>query len=92
MVITTIGRSPGVCVTGFDTETVVKDQKVNVKQSYTLDVTKETKIISGELIELTCGASSIKLEKSGTITITGKQFDFKASGPVNIKGKKIDLN
>lgn len=79
-------------VTGFDTETVVKDQKVNVKQSYTLDVTKETKIISGELIELTCGASSIKLEKSGTITITGKQFDFKASGPVNIKGKKIDLN
>ncbi|HCD1256235.1 TPA: type VI secretion system tip protein VgrG [Citrobacter amalonaticus] len=79
-------------ITGFDTETVVKDQKVNVKQSYTLDVSKETKIISGELIELTCGASSIKLEKSGTITITGKQFDFKASGPVNIKGKKIDLN
>lgn len=79
-------------VTGFDTETVVKDQKVNVKQSYTLDVTKETKIISGELIELTCGASSIKLEKSGKITITGTEFDFTAGGQVNIKGKDVFIN
>ncbi len=79
-------------ITGSDTETVVKDQKINVKQSYTLDVTKETKIISGELIELTCGASSIKMESGGKITITGTEFEFIASGPANIKGKDVFIN
>ncbi|HAV1239610.1 TPA: type VI secretion system tip protein VgrG [Salmonella enterica] len=79
-------------VTGNDTETVVKDQKVNVNKSYTLTVTKETKIISGELIELTCGACSIKMEQSGTITITGTKFDFVASGPASIKGKDVFIN
>ncbi|EFE05989.1 type VI secretion system tip protein VgrG [Citrobacter youngae] len=79
-------------VTGNDTETVVKDQNITVNQNYTLNVHKITQIISGDLIELTCGVSSIKMEKSGKITITGTEFDFTANGLVNIKGKKIDLN
>ncbi|EKW1657241.1 type VI secretion system tip protein TssI/VgrG [Citrobacter freundii] len=81
-----------ITVTGNDTETVIKDQKVNVKQSYTLDVTKETKIISGDLIELTCGACSIKMEKSGKVTISGTEFDFTAGGPVHINGKDVFIN
>ncbi|MGK9174214.1 type VI secretion system tip protein VgrG [Yokenella regensburgei] len=81
-----------ITVTGNDTETVIKDQNVNVKQSYTLDVTRETKVISGDLIELVCGACSIKMEKSGKVTITGTEFDFTAGGPVHINGKDVFIN
>lgn len=79
-------------VTGFDTETVVKDQKVSVKQSYTLDVANITTIKSGDKIELICGKSSITLESSGKITISGQEFDFTAGGPANIKGKDVFIN
>ncbi|MDU3157834.1 MAG: hypothetical protein E7B34_19650 [Hafnia alvei] len=79
-------------VTGFDTETVVKDQKVSVKQSYTLDVANITSIKSGDKIELICGKSSITLESSGKITISGQEFDFTAGGPANIKGKDVFIN
>lgn len=79
-------------VTGNDTETVVKDQNITAKQNYTLNVVKITQIISGDLIELTCGVSSIKMEKSGKITITGTEFDFTANGPANIKGKDVFIN
>ena len=79
-------------VTGFDTETVVKDQKVSVKQSYTLDVANITTIKSGDKIELICGKSSITLESNGKITISGQEFDFTAGGPANIKGKDVFIN
>ena len=81
-------------VTGNDTEEVVKNQKIKVGEDYELRVTQNTKILSKESIELTCGdnACSIKMDKSGKVTITGSVFDFKATGLVNLKGKKIDLN
>ncbi|MFU2146156.1 type VI secretion system tip protein VgrG [Hafnia paralvei] len=81
-------------VTGNDTEEVIKKQKINIGEDYELKVTQNTKILSKESIELTCGdnACSIKMEKSGKVTITGSVFDFKATGLVIVKGKKIDLN
>ncbi|WP_258967188.1 hypothetical protein [Scandinavium manionii] len=44
------------------------------------------------MIELTCGQSSIKMNKDGKVTITGTEFVFAASGQVNIIGKDVDLN
>lgn len=60
----------------------MKDQKVYVKQSYTLNTTQKTNIISGELIKLTCGASSIKMESGGKVTISGTEFEFTAGSPI----------
>ncbi|MDX7989337.1 VgrG, partial [Xenorhabdus sp. 12] len=49
-------------------------------------------ITAGEVIELTCGASTLRMDSSGKITIQGTEFKFEASGPVQITGKDIDLN
>lgn len=87
-----VGGNQTVTITGKDTETVVEDQSVTVQKSYTLNVTDATKIISGKSIELICGSCSLKMEQSGTVTITGLKFNFTASGPVEIKGKDVDIN
>ncbi|EEM8095968.1 type VI secretion system tip protein VgrG [Salmonella enterica] len=87
-----IGGNQTTTITGKDTETVTEDQNVTVKKSYKLDVTDDTKIISGKSIELICGPCSIKMEQSGTVTITGLKFNFTANGPVEIKGEDVDIN
>ncbi|EYF02510.1 type VI secretion system tip protein TssI/VgrG [Chondromyces apiculatus] len=45
-----------------------------------------------ERLEITVGEASITLDKSGKVEIKGVEFEFKASGEVNVKGKKINLN
>lgn len=87
-----VGGNQTTKVTGKDTETVTEDQNVTVKKSYKLDVADDTKIISGKSIELICGPCSIKMEQSGTVTITGLKFNFTANGPVEIKGEDVDIN
>ncbi|MCX9019714.1 type VI secretion system Vgr family protein [Citrobacter portucalensis] len=87
-----IGGNQTTTITGQDTETVTEDQNVTVKKSYKLDVADDTKIISGKSIELICGPCSIKMEQSGTVTITGLKFNFTANGPVEIKGEDVDIN
>ncbi|MDX7987851.1 VgrG, partial [Xenorhabdus sp. 12] len=49
-------------------------------------------ITAGDVIELKCGASTLRMDSSGKITIQGTEFKFEASGPVQITGKDIDLN
>ncbi|WP_234096499.1 type VI secretion system Vgr family protein [Citrobacter portucalensis] len=87
-----VGGNQTTKVTGKDTETVTEDQNVTVKKSYKLDVADDTKIISGKSIELICGPCSIKMEQSGTVTITGLKFNFTANGPVEIQGEDVDIN
>lgn len=87
-----VGGNQTTKVTGKDTETVTEDQNVTVKKSYKLDVADDTKIISGKSIELICSPCSIKMEQSGTVTITGLKFNFTANGPVEIKGEDVDIN
>ncbi len=87
-----VGGNQTTTITGSDTETVTKDQSITVQKSYKLDVADDTKIISGKSIELICGACSIKMEQSGTVTISGLKFDFTANGPVAIKGEDVDIN
>lgn len=87
-----VGGDQTTTITGKDTETVVKDQTIAVKENYTLDVAHITTIKSGDKIQLTCGQSSITLEKGGKVTISGTEFDFTAGGPVHINGKDVFIN
>lgn len=57
---------------------------VTVGKSFTLS--------AGEVIELRCGASVLRMDSSGKVTIQGTEFLFEASGPVQISGNDIDLN
>ena len=87
-----VGGNQKTVITGEDNETVNKSQKIKVEQDYTLDVGHATQIKSMDKIELICGSSSITLENSGKVTIKGTEFEFTASGPVEIKGKDVDIN
>lgn len=57
---------------------------VTVGKSFTLS--------AGDVIELRCGASVLRMDSSGKVTIQGTEFLFEASGPVQISGNDIDLN
>lgn len=87
-----VGGDQKTVITGEDNEMVKKSQKIKVEQNYTLDVDHVTQIKSVDKIELICGSSSITLENSGKVTIKGTEFEFTASGPVEIKGKDVDIN
>jgi type VI secretion system secreted protein VgrG len=65
-------------------DTTAMNHGVNAGKSYSLD--------AGEVIELRCGKSVLRLDKDGKVTIQGTEFLFDASGPVQINGKDIDLN
>jgi len=71
---------------------VAFDQTEFVGMSKSVDVVNSLKVSAGEVIELICGQSSIKMNKDGKVTITGTEFVFSASGQVNIIGKDVDLN
>ena len=94
----TVGGAYAVTVGGMMATTVALVQTENVGISKTVNV--------GSKIEIVCGSSSIVLEKSGKIAITGTeitvngtQIVIAASGPaelhgatVKITGDPIDLN
>ena len=45
-----------------------------------------------ERLEITVGQAKLVIDKSGKVELTGVEFDFTASGPVQINGSTIDLN
>jgi hypothetical protein len=45
-----------------------------------------------ERFEITVGSAKLVIDKSGKVELTGVEFDFTASGPVQINGSIIDLN
>ena len=49
-------------------------------------------LTAGDVIELRCGASVLRMDSAGHVTINGTQFSFEASGPVQITGKDVDIN
>lgn len=49
-------------------------------------------VTSATSITFSCGASSITMDASGVITISGTAFDFSAMGPVRINGMPVDVN
>ncbi|MDX7998184.1 type VI secretion system tip protein VgrG [Xenorhabdus sp. Reich] len=80
----TVGAAMNTAVAFSQSEQVGAHKSVTVKN--TLSIT------AGDVIELKCGASTLRMDSSGKITIQGTEFKFEASGPVQITGKDIDLN
>ncbi|OTA14690.1 hypothetical protein Xbed_03655 [Xenorhabdus beddingii] len=87
-------------VTLNSTETVHAVRKLITGKDYLIEVgahkaetiTNTLSISAGDVIELKCGASVLRMDSSGKITLQGSEFKFEASGPVQITGKDIDLN
>ncbi|MCW2255253.1 type VI secretion system secreted protein VgrG [Providencia alcalifaciens] len=67
-----------------NTETVGQHKKISVKNTLSIDV--------GDVIELRCGKSVLRMDSAGHVTINGHEFNFEATGPVQITGKDVDLN
>ena len=77
-----------------------KDRSLSVGDDYSLDVGKKISINAGDEIVLSTGKASITMKKDGTIVISGKDINIKASGAFSgkasknivLKGKKILQN
>ncbi|HAQ24610.1 MAG TPA: type VI secretion system tip protein VgrG [Pseudomonas sp.] len=85
---------------GLHMNTVVGvNQTTNVGKSYNLGVgaasggesTSEIRM-DAESITLQVGKAVMVLKSDGSVLINGTQFNFEASGPVQISGNDIDLN
>ncbi|WP_306534997.1 type VI secretion system tip protein TssI/VgrG [Geobacter sp.] len=77
-----------------------KDLSIEVKNNETKTVGtaivnhagKTATISAGEQLKLVCGASSIVLDKSGTIVIHGKEVFATGTGSLHLDGKPIKMN
>ncbi|EJT84598.1 ImpA family type VI secretion-associated protein [Pseudomonas putida S11] len=49
-------------------------------------------ITAGDELSITVGKASLVMKSDGTVLINGSNFDFSATGPVQINGKDVDLN
>ncbi|MGJ0635964.1 type VI secretion system tip protein TssI/VgrG [Xenorhabdus bovienii] len=87
-------------VTLNSTETVKEVRKLITGKDYIIEVgahkaetiTNTLAINVGDVIELRCGLSVLRMDSAGRITLQGSEFKFEASGAVQITGKDIDLN
>ncbi|NHZ83964.1 type VI secretion system tip protein VgrG [Massilia sp. CCM 8695] len=55
-------------------------------------VGKKISISAGDELEITVGKASLVMKADGSVIINGTQFNFEASGPVQISGKDVDIN
>ncbi|WP_416777120.1 type VI secretion system Vgr family protein [Xenorhabdus budapestensis] len=80
----TVGSSMNTTVTASQTEQVGLHKSVIVGNTLSVQ--------AGDVIELKCGKSVLRMDSAGRITLQGSELKFEASGPVQITGKDIDLN
>ena len=87
----TIGSSYSTTVGGRMDLTVGGElvSKIETALSEQVGTTKTVRI--GTKLEIICGSSRLIMEKSGRITLEGKEFVFNANGPVGIKGKSMRM-
>lgn len=96
----TVGLLKSVTVGGAYQTTVVGEMNTTVALAQTEEVgLLKSVTVGGPLtvssttsITFTCGASSITMDASGVVTISGTAFDFSAKGPVQINGMPVDIN
>jgi type VI secretion system secreted protein VgrG len=95
-----VGESRSVMVGQNETVTVALAQALTagVAQAFSagasqaLSAGATINLTAGSKITFTCGASSMTLDSGGKVTISGTEFDFSASGHVQVNGSVIDLN
>jgi type VI secretion system secreted protein VgrG len=73
---------------------ITSEDALTVSATKDLSVTGEAKALieAADEITIKCGSAKIVLKKSGDIAITGGKIDIKGSGPVNVKGAKVNNN
>jgi type VI secretion system secreted protein VgrG len=88
----TMGLGYQVTVGAAMNTSVVLSQTEQVGLFKRTDVGKTIKFTAGDSITLEVGKSKLVMNSDGTVTLNGVQFEFTASGPVQINGNDIDLN
>ncbi|CDH26790.1 type VI secretion system tip protein TssI/VgrG [Xenorhabdus bovienii] len=81
-------------------ETVEKNQTINVYEhkeedigiTHTHTVGESLAITVGDVIELRCGSSCLRMDKFGNVTLQGTKFLFDAADAIQISAQDIDLN
>ncbi|MEX6158718.1 type VI secretion system Vgr family protein [Providencia manganoxydans] len=79
-------------VKGNRTENIDQNNTETVGQNKTINVGDQLSINVGSVIELRCGASVLRMDSAGRVTINGVKFNFEASEHVQITGKDVDIN
>lgn len=79
-----VGKDYSVSVKGEHSELAEKDRKIETKKNLVID--------AGESITIRVGKSKITMDKSGVITIEGKELNIKTSGDTVIKAKNVKTN
>ncbi|MCC4607790.1 type VI secretion system tip protein VgrG [Xanthomonas campestris pv. zinniae] len=72
--------------------TVGQSQTTKVGENWSQTTGKVIRIEAGDSIELVCGASVLRMEKGGQITVNGKEIDVVGTKHIGLDSKRIDLN
>ncbi|MES9941155.1 MAG: type VI secretion system tip protein TssI/VgrG [Candidatus Thiodiazotropha sp. 6PLUC2] len=96
-----VGGDSGNSVGGDLSEEVDGEKKSQINGNYTIDTNAEYKLEAASKIELKTGASSISMDSSGKIEVSGTDVTFKtaagkvhidAGGIITIKGTMVKIN
>ena len=88
----TIGAGYQVSVGAAMNTTVGLSQSEQVGIHKSVIVGNRFNITAGDELSITVGKASLVMKSDGTVLINGSNFDFSATGPVQINGKDVDLN
>ena len=73
-------------------ENVGASENISIAENQTIQVGNTQKVYVGDLISITCGASSLKMYADGTILLEGINVQVKGSNHVDILGEFVDIN
>ncbi|WP_445672979.1 type VI secretion system Vgr family protein [Pseudomonas inefficax] len=88
----TIGAGYQVSVGAAMNTTVGLSQSEQVGIHKSVIVGNRFNITAGDELSITVGKATLVMKSDGTVLINGSNFDFSATGPVQINGKDVDLN
>jgi len=88
----TIGAGYQVSVGAAMNTTVGLSQSEQVGIHKSMVVGNKFSITAGDELCITVGKATLVMKSDGTVLINGSNFDFSATGPVQISGKDVDLN
>jgi len=90
--VLTIGAGYQVSVGAAMNTTVGLSQSEQVAIHKSVVIGNRFSITAGDELSITVGKATLVMKSDGTVLINGSNFDFSATGPVQINGKDVDLN
>lgn len=88
----TVGLAKALSVGGAYAINVGAGMNTMVVGAQVEEVILTKKVIVGNSVEIVCGESSFKMDKSGKIKISGKEIEISGADGVKIVGKIVDIN